>query len=223
MGLDNRHKLKLAKRLAVLISNGKFSDPNLPNLVGPQIDNQRLNTILSDINLGNFEVTSLVDQGLLAVRKAIAQACATADINDTLLIYYSGTSFLSQDGGLCLSIEDTDGQFPDATLIEAEYILAQLRNSRCHRIVLLVDGCHSGAFFEKNRGIPDGMFAITSCSSSELSYDTPEGGAFTRTIIEGLIAGRADKDGDGKVSVDDLYNFVQEYVSKTDYETHPQK
>lgn len=34
---------------------------------------------------------------------------------------------------------------------------------------------------------------------------------------------KADKDNDGKVSVDELYEFVQEHISKTEFKSHPQK
>ena len=34
--------------------------------------------------------------------------------------------------------------------------------SRCRRQLLMMDGCHSGAFFAYNRGIPDGFCAIMS-------------------------------------------------------------
>jgi hypothetical protein len=222
MGAKKR-KVKEPRRIAVIISNGTFSDSGFPRLLGTTIDNKELSMILSDPELGGFEVNSLVDQGLLAVRKAIALSCSTAERDDTLLIYYSGTGALSQDGNLYLPVADSESSLFFATAIEADFVLSQLRNSPCRRIVLIIDGCHSGAFFQNNRGIPDGMIAVTACSATEYGYETPEGGAFTRGVIEGLTAGRADRDNDGKVSVDELYEFVKEYVRKTDFPMHPQK
>lgn len=214
---------KQTKRIAVIISNGTFDDLSMSNLVGPKIDNEKLSKVLGDPDIGGFDIVSLVDHGLLQVRKAIAAACATANEEDTLLIYYSGRSYTSEDGNFCLPVADTDSRFLSATTLESEFILTQLRNTKCKRIVLLIDGCRSGAFFENNRGVPDGMVAITSCGSSESCTDTPEGGTFTLALIDGLTNLKADRDNDGKVSVDELYEYVKDFISKNNYDFHPQK
>ena len=64
MGAKKR-KVKEPRRIAVIISNGTFSDSGFPRLLGTTIDNKELSMILSDPELGGFEVTSLVDKGLL--------------------------------------------------------------------------------------------------------------------------------------------------------------
>lgn len=210
------------KRRALLICNGQFQYLRM-RLPGVQKDAEHLSHALGDAHRSGFEVTCLLDKGLLDVRKAIAEACAVSEADDTLLIYYSGTSVF--DGGeLLLPVADSDPTCLMATSIEAEFILAQMRRSKCRRFVLIVDGCHSGGFFRNNRGIPDGMVAITSCSVDETSIDTPEGGAFTQSLLRALTDPKADRDHDGSVTVDDAYEMIRndpKLVSQSP--THPQK
>jgi uncharacterized caspase-like protein len=211
------------RRLALLICNGSF--PKVPNyrLIGPAKDAKRLEAVLSDADTCRFNVCSLVDRGLLEVRREIARLCADASDSDTLLIYYSGNGFPGRDGSLYLLVADSDGEYPHATALDAEFVLSQLRDSKCRRIVLIVDGCHAGAFFTNNRGIPNGLYAITSCGANEMCGDTPEGGAFTLALCAGLRDAAADTDGDGLVSVDELHEFVKQKLRVDGHQGTPQK
>lgn len=176
-----------------------------------------------DAERSGFEVTCLLDQGLLAVRRAIGQACALAGPEDTLLIYYSGTSLLDSQGMLQLPVFDSDPNYLSATCVESEFILAQMRQSRCQRFALIVDGCHSGAFFRNNRGIPDGLVALTSCSADETRMDTPDGGAFTQSLLKALTDPTADRDNDGCITVDEAFEFIRQDMPRQGFDTHVQK
>ena len=211
------------RRLALLICNGRF--PNIPEfqLSGPAKDAELLTTVLSDSETCQFNVTSLVDRGLLEVRREIARICAEATEHDTLLIYYSGNSFPGEDRSLYLLVADSDRDYPHATALDAEFILSQLRGSRCRQILLIVDGCHAGAFFNNNRGIPSGLYAITSCGADELCGDTPQGGAFSLAVCAGLRDAAADTDGDGLVSIDELHEFVKQKLQAEGQYGTPQK
>ena len=211
-----------AKRLALLICNGTF--PNIPEyqLVGPAKDASTLDGILSDSETCQFQVRKVVDGGLHEVRLEIARICADADVEDTIVIYYSGNGVTGKDGSFYLMVSDTEREYPFATGLDAEFILSQLRDSRC-RSVLLIDGCHSGAFFAQNRGVPNGLYAITSCGAEELCADTQEGGAFTLALAQGLRHAAADGDGDGRVSIDELHEFVKQRLSAQGHQGTPQK
>jgi len=211
------------QRRALLICNGTFTERGFPNLPGVKKDFDAMSRVLGDGGIGGFEVTALLDQPLLAVRKAIAMACRQSGADDTLLIYYSGYSFCGDDHSLYLPVADSDQEFPDATAVDAEFVLSQIRQSACHRVVLLVDGCHSGAFFNNNRGIPDGLFAITACAADQFTVGTPEGGAFTRALVEGLEGPATDLDGDGRLSIDELHSFVKARLAAQGYPATPQK
>lgn len=209
------------RRLALVICNGSF--PEVPNyLLGPAKDAVLLDATLSDPETCRFAVRCLVDQGLLAVRREIARICADASEEDTLLIYYSGNGFLGE-GSLYLMVSDSDRELLHATALDAEFVLAQLRRSSCRKIILLIDCCHAGAFFNNNRGIPDGLYAITSCGAEEICRDTPEGGVFTLALVAGLRGAAADRDGDGKVSIDELHEFIKEHLRSIEAPQMPQK
>ena len=209
-------------RRALLVANGKFQYFN-HLLPGTAKDAMNLAAALSSPDRAGFEVTALVDEGFYAVRLAIAQACASSRPEDTLLFYYSGTSVVDSQGQLMLPVFDTSPDFLSATSIESEFILSQMRQSACRRFVLIIDGCHSGAFFHNNRGIPDGLIAMTSCSPEELSYDTPDGGAFTQSLLRALADPAADRDQDGQITVDEAYDYVRRDLLASDYANHAQK
>lgn len=207
------------QRRALVIANGEYTFIQLP---GVKKDFEAMTAALADRDRGNFAVTALLDKGLLEVRRAIAEICAKSGPADTLLIYYTGASFLAQDG-LFLPVADSDKEYPDATAVDAEFILSRLRRSECRRLVLLVDGCHSGAFFNNNRGIPDGLMAITACAVDQMTEDTPEGGAFTRALVAAFESPAADRDGDGKISVDELHELAQAWLRDHGFKGTPQK
>lgn len=211
------------RRLALLICNGAFA--NIPHyqLAGPAKDAKLLESVLSDQDTCRFSVTTLVDRGLLEVRREIARVCADASEADTLLLYYSGNGLKGADGSLYLLVTDSDGDYPDATALDADFILSQLRGSRCRRIILIVDGCYAGAFFAHNRGIPNGLYAITACGADEYCSDTPEGGAFSLALCAGLRDGAADRDGDGLVSIDELHEYVKRALLDGGHAGTPQK
>jgi hypothetical protein len=221
----NPEKLPLSLdgvRSALLICNGSFPAIS-QQLDGPAKDAKLLDTVLSDKERCKFSVLALVDKGLLEVRREIAKICASASKNDTLFIYYSGMGIIGQEGSLHLLVYDSERDYPLATALDAEFILSQLRGSKCRSIVLIIDGCFSGAFFANNRGIPDGLYAITSCGATEYCMDTPEGGAFSIALCAGLRDAAADTDGDGLVSIDELYEFVKQKLLADGHEGTPRK
>jgi hypothetical protein len=212
-----------ARSRALLICNGRFKYLSL-RLPGVEKDAANLTKVLGDPERSGFEVKCLLDEGLWTVRRAIAEACASSGPDDTLLIYYSGTSTCDAQGDLVMPVADSDEKYVWATCIEADFILTQMRGSRCRRFVLVIDGCKSGAFFRNNTGIPDGMVAITSCSADEYSTDSPEGGVFTQSFIRALTSVEADGNHDGSITVDDVYEYIRkDPVLAKDSTIHPQK
>lgn len=220
-GTGKRKQVPARKR-ALLICNGKFKfRPD--ELIGVRMDYQTMTEVLGRQDIGDFEVEGLLERGLVEVRTAIARVCRESADEDTLLIYYSGSSFKGDDGNFYLPVADSDKDYPDAGAIDSEFMLSCLRNSRSRRIILLIDGCHSGGFFENNRGIPDGMYAITACAADQSTLDTPNGGMFTQALIEGMQQAATDVDGDGFISIDELHDFVKKKFTDQALDSTPQK
>jgi hypothetical protein len=214
---------KSARRRALLIANGNFLNADLSGLPGVEKDFHALQAVLGAKELGNFEVIGLLNKDLLTVRREIAAVCDSSKSADTLLIYYSGTGICDLFGSLHLPVFDSDPKFVDATSIDANFILNRIRLSQCQKVILIVDSCHSGAFFENNRGIPNGLFAITACGAQQFAFDTPDGGEFTKALINGLESADADQDGDGRISADEIFDFICKTLSKKRKDSVPQK
>jgi hypothetical protein len=105
-----------------------------------------------------------------------------------------------------------------------------MTRSRSRRIVLLLDCCYSGAFprgflarGDKRMDIKErfdgrGRAILTASSAMEYSFEgdqlSGEGmrSVFTSALVEGLETGMADLDLDGRVSVDELYDYVFDKV-----------
>ncbi|MEW6602927.1 MAG: caspase family protein, partial [Nitrospirota bacterium] len=220
---NKQKKLELSgRRLALIICNGSFTNIPEYKLIGPSKDAKLLESVLSDMETCRFSVRALVNKGLIEVRREIARICEEAGKEDTLLIYYSGNGIRNEDG-LFLLVTDSESDYLYATALESEFIISQLRRSKCRKIVLIVDSCHAGAFFDNNRGIPSGLYAITSCGADEYCADTPDGGTFTIAVCTGLRGSAADTDGDGMVSIDELHEFVKESLRAEKHSNTPQK
>lgn len=215
-----------ARRLALLIGNARVRDGNgkgfALNIPGVDKDVASLAEVLEDSESAGFEVRRLMEPTLIDVRREIARAAIEVGPADTLLVYYSGTSMLGTDNLLYLPVSDSDINFLEATCLDSEYVLSWLRRSRGRRQLLLMDGCHSGAFFAFNRGIPDGFCAIMSCARDEYCYSDQNGGFFTRLLVEGLRGATADVDGDGVVNTDELFRYVLPRAKAQDPPTTPQ-
>jgi fused signal recognition particle receptor len=104
-----------------------------------------------------------------------------------------------------------------------------MERCRARSIVLLLDCCYSGAFLSGSKG-DEGVHlkekfsgrgkAILTASNAieyawvgdELSGDG-QPSLFTAAIVDGLRTGEADRDGDGALSIGDLYEHVCEQVA----------
>jgi len=215
--------IKKGDRIALLICNSVF--PLIPQygLKGPEKDAKILQSVLSDNEIGQFKVQVLADNGLVEIRREISRICKQSDSEDTILIYYSGNGIKAADDSLYLLVNDSDSNYIVATTLDSNFILSQLRDSKCRKIILLIDCCFSGSFFNNNRGIPNGLYAITSCGADEFCYDTTEGGAFTLGIYNGLIGSAADTNGDGRVTIDELHEFAKKWIRNKGFNQTPQK
>lgn len=207
------------RRVALLIGNGKVGDGRggyALELPGIDRDLAGLEAVLGDAAYGGFEVVKLWQPTLLEARREIARVTRSLGSQDTLVLYYSGTSTVGRDGQLYLPVCDSDVEFLEATCLDADYVLGCLRGCASRQQLLMMDGCHAGAFFVANRGIPDGFCAIMACGPEEYSYGDADGGDFTKLLLEGLRGARADLDGDGVVTSEELYDHVRARAAARD-------
>ena len=177
-------------------------------------------------------MAALVDEPLVTVRRAIARFFAGKQRDDLLLLYFSGHGVLDDRGQLYLAVKDTERTLPKGTAIEASFITDVMDSSHSRRQVLILDCCHSGAFARGAKGkagasvhtasafegIGTGRVVLTATDATQYAWEgdqiigQAENSVFTRYLIQGLQSGEADQDQDGRVTLDELYDYVYEHV-----------
>lgn len=220
------------RRRALLVATATYSDPALAALRAPTGDVAALAAVLGDAAIGGFEVEQLIDQPAEDLRREIETFFGEGRPQDLLLFYVSGHGVLSQSRRFYFATANTSLGLLRSTAIEDGFVNDVMQSSRARSIVLVLDCCHSGAF---GKGLApksattvdvehrfEGRGRVTLSASTELEYAFEEtdpsginelgpaapGSLFTRSLVEGLQSGEADIDEDGRITVDDLYDYV---------------
>jgi Caspase domain/TIR domain len=234
----------MSGKFALIIGNSRYDDASLGRLKAPDIDVYELESVLKSPEVGRFdEVTTLLNQDCASVRKAIARFYDQRQRDDLLLLYFSGHGVKDEQGHLYLALRDTESGLLAGSAIETAFISGRMDRSFSKRQVLVLDCCHSGAFAhgakaaqgasvgtaEAFEGTGQGRVVLTATDSTQYAWegdqiigDAPNS-LFTHFLIEGLKTGAADKDADGVVTVDELYDYVREQVVTTTPKQTPHK
>ncbi|ROQ66569.1 outer membrane protein assembly factor BamB [Streptomyces sp. 840.1] len=214
-------------RGALLIGTGTYDHPELPALRSPEVDCTRLATLLRDPNIGAFEVQTLIDADRAALERAIGEFFLSAWGDDVRLLYLSGHGIVSRNDKLHFAIRQTDPGRPSYTTISAAFIHEVMDECRARSIVVILDCCYSGLFLPGAKGdesarfeealAGQGRIVITAGTRSQrawegehLDAETPAPSLFTGALIEGISNGAADLNGDGVVTLQELYRFACE-------------
>ncbi|WP_328614102.1 caspase family protein [Amycolatopsis sp. NBC_00355] len=220
----------MAGRHALLIATETYADPALRRLTAPGGDARALAAVLSDPEIAGFEVTTLVDQPHHVVGEAIGEFYRGRRRDELTLLYFTGHGVKDDDGSLYLAMANTRRDSLMFTALAAEQVDRALAGCASRQKVLVLDCCYSGAFpsgrlakagtdvhtLERFQG--RGRAVLTASDATQYSFEGDEvvGSAarsvFTRHLVAGLRDGSADLDGDGDVTVDELYSYVHEHV-----------
>jgi formylglycine-generating enzyme required for sulfatase activity len=222
----------MSDRLALIIANSEFDDPKLSRLVAPSHDAESLAEVLRDPAIGGFDVTLLVDEREPVVRRRVARLYHRRKRGDLLLLYYSGHGVRDERSGeLYLATRDTEMDIASATAIGAAFVRGQMDKSNSQRKVVVLDCCHSGAFAKAKAALGSsagtreafagngyGRVILTASNAVEYAWEGDKllgkatRSVFTHFLVQGLQTGAADLNGDGQVSLDELYDYVYEQV-----------
>jgi hypothetical protein len=215
----------MSRKLALLIGNSTYG-PGLPPLEKPDADIAALAKVLADPEIGGFDdVKPLLDASSATARLEVARFFFGRSPDDLLLLYFSGHGLRNDRGGLYLAVQDTEAELLSGTAVPAAFISEEMDNCRSRRQILILDCCYSGAFGPGAKGPAVnpataftgnglGRFVLTASDSTQLAWEdvaaNSKGGlsVFTRHLVAGLESGEADLDGDGFISVDELYDYV---------------
>jgi uncharacterized caspase-like protein len=223
----------VSRKFALIIGNSQYEDQNLAQLATPDSDVNALRAVLQEPRIGGFDqVTMLVNQPVAAVRRAISAFFVERGREDLLLLYFSGHGIRDDSGQLYLAVKDTEHNLLRGTSIPSTFITEEMDHSRSRRQVLILDCCHSGAFSRGMKGASGdsvgtaaafegtgaGRVVLTATDSTQYAWEgdrvvgQAENSVFTRYLIQGLHSGEPDTDADGKITLDELYNYIYAHV-----------
>jgi Caspase domain len=219
-------------RSALVIASDEYADPKLRRLRAPARDAEELARVLRDPRIGDFDVEVSANEPEHVVRRRLAAFFQDRGLDDLLLLHLSCHGVKDDDGRLYFATADTEIEHLDATAIPSDFVNRQMTRSRSRRIVLLLDCCYSGAFASgliaragsrvdlRERFDGRGRVVLTASSAMEYAFegDALSGAAnpsvFTSALVRGLETGAADRNRDGWVSVDELYDYAFDEVRK---------
>jgi molecular chaperone DnaK len=221
----------VAKR-ALVIANSVYDDGRFAALPAAAADAAALTDVLSDPAIGAFAVDRMVDVGQRAATRAIESFFLNANPEDLLVLHLSLHGWKDLRNRLYFVARDTERDFPRATAISADFVGDCMSLSKSRRMVLLLDCCYSGAFtagmMRRSGETPEvdvaepfdgkGRMVITASNALQFAHEAEpdvrfsrsqaQPSLFTSAVVGGLKDGSADLDGDGLISVNELYEYV---------------
>ena len=214
-------------RDALVIAVSVYADQQLRALRSPARDAEMLLAVLGDPDIGDYKTVAVSDATSQTVREAIETFLVDRSPIDELLIYLSCHGIKDDDGRLHFAASDTNRRILHSTAVSAAFLREQMERSRARSIIVLLDCCYSGAFIAGSKGVNDsvpvqelagsGHVVLTATSRTEYAFegeisptfpDSSVTSWFTASVVEGLRSGEADLDSDGRISVQELYNYV---------------
>lgn len=136
------------RKYALLVGSSEFPEANatLPPLPCAIHDVEAMARVLSSPNQGGFsDVLPLIDLPHHIVQRRINEVVREAKRDDLILVYYSGHGALDRHGNLYFTTINTEPDLLHATSIPAESARLLIQESRCRRIIVILDCCYSEA------------------------------------------------------------------------------
>ncbi|WP_262061322.1 caspase, EACC1-associated type [Streptomyces sp. STR69] len=222
----------MGQRLALLVATYAYEDKGLRGLTAPGHDAEAFAEVLRDPDIAGFDVTILVNEPHHRIGEALGELFHHHRHHDDLtLLYFTGHGLKDDEGRLHLAAANTRHDNLLFTSLPAEQIDRAMSRCMSRRQVLILDCCYSGAFpagrlatksdadvhtLERFQG--RGRTVLTASDATQYSFegDQVSGSAqqsvFTRHLVQGLRDGSADLDGDGNITLDELYAYVHDKV-----------
>ena len=227
-----------AQRRALIVANDQYEHEGLGQLLAPSADAQALAAVLGDEQIGDFDVRVMRNEPAHVIQAQIEELFSEARPDDLLLLHFSCHGLKNESGELFFASANTRPNRLGSTAVSADFVQRCMRTSRSRSVVLLLDCCYGGAFA---RGVTvraagdasvlssfpreqvrsgRGRAVITASSAMEYAFEGdqladdagPRPSVFTTALVEGLATGDADRDQDGWVSLDELYDYVFDKV-----------
>ena len=232
----------MSGKYALIIGNTEYADPGLAQLTAPGKDAEDFARVLKDKGLCEFDdVKVLLNQVSSSIIEAIDEFFDQKKPDDLLVLYFSGHGVRDELGSLYLAVKNTIRSRLRSTAIKSDYIREVMDQSRSRRQVLVLDCCNSGAFQQGTKAATGvsvgtatafeggyGRIILTASDSTQFAWEgdrvigETDNSLFTHFLVEGL-EGEADIDGDGRITVDELYDYAYEKVKHATPKQTPSK
>ncbi|MGB3513022.1 MAG: caspase family protein [Microcoleaceae cyanobacterium] len=226
-------------KIALLIGVSEYL-PEFPALPSAVKDVEAMKEVLGNSEMGGFDdIKVLKNSNRQEIEEAIYELFANRNKDDVLLFYFSGHGVKSREGNLFLATPQTRKDqrgIVTPTAVGASFLQTEMNNSFSQRLVVILDCCYSGAFTKGMTAKGDenidiqaelggkGRAILMSSSSTQSSFQSEgsELSIYTKYIVEGIKTGAADTDNNGKISADELHQYVSEKVHKESPAMTPQ-
>jgi hypothetical protein len=226
-------------RFASIIASSQYSDRKLAALSFPEPDLPALARVLRDPEIGNFDqVETAVDLPCAEVCSRIEELFHFRKPYDFLLLYYAGVGLVAEGERLYFAAADTRLESFAQTAIAAEFICGWMNRSFARRQLLIIDcsfvtlvGERPGSQIDVGTAFKgNGRWRMVLVASGATQYalvaDSLIGDRRTSTFgdrfLRGLETGDADLDGNGLISVREIFAYVSEHSEKLPIAERPQ-
>ncbi|MFD3683890.1 RDD family protein [Nocardiopsis sp. NPDC058631] len=225
-------------RHALIVATDFYQDDGLAHLKSPGQDAVVLADVLRDPQIGGFEVEVLRNEPVHVLRRRVEDFFSDRHREDSLLLHFSCHGLKNDSGELHFATVDTLPQRLSSTAVSADFVHRCMTEGRARNAILFLDCCYGGAymtgmgtraagnanvfdsFTAEGFGSGQGWAVLTASNAMEYSFEGTEladdhqvrASVFTRVLAEGLTSGEADLDADGRVSINELYDYLYDQV-----------
>jgi hypothetical protein len=212
----------MSKKVALLVGVGEY-ESDLPTLSASPNDVAGMQRILRDPQLGGFDqVDTMINPGLVAMQRAIKKVFTNCNKDDLVFFFFSGHGITDEDGALYLATRITAKDDFEATAVHARFIQDAMNKCYAKRQLVILDCCYSGAFAQGWRAKSVGVDLKQLLGSEGRAVLTSSTALYTRYLIEGIETGAADKDGNGRVSIQELHDYAKTKVQEVKPKMKPE-
>lgn len=225
-------------RRAMVVAQDDYRNAGLTRLHSPAQDADALAQVLGDPAIGDFEVEVVHNSPSHEVTRRVEAFFASGGREDALLLHFSCHGLKNPKGELFFAACDTDPELLRSTAVPAQLVRECMQACRARNSVLFLDCCFGGAFMkgmglrasndahvldtftEEAMNSGRGWAVVTASSAMEYAFEDgrltedahPRPSVFTGALVDALTTGEADRNEDGLVSLDELYDFLYERV-----------
>lgn len=225
------------RRRALVVAQDRYDDPGLTQLRSPAQDAVALGDVLGASDIGGFEVEIVRNEASPTVAGRVEEFFAEGTREDALLLHFSCHGLKNPAGELFFAARDTRPKLLRSTAVSAQFVRACMTSSRARNTVLFLDCCFGGAFLEGMgvRATADahvldafperemaggrGWAVVTASNAIEYAFeggrlteDSHTPSVFTSALVAALTSGEADLDEDGRISLEELYDYLYDRV-----------